>query len=259
MAKVDFLTKIRRLKEKEVESFVDERPSRDIPILDFKASITDSPIIAEVKLSSPSKGMIRMVDPVSQARLYRDGGCGAVSILTDSNYFGGSWENINRVKREVEVPVLCKEFIISEKQIIRAYNLGADAILLISELLSVDELVRLHRFARDIGLQVLLEFNDPSEIPKIEIVKPDMLGINSRNLRTLVVDKERSMALVEKMSDRYFVIAESGVESEKDIVAFTKSGARAFLIGEALMRSEDPAALIRRFTDVHKDLRDKGC
>lgn len=259
MVELDFLTRIRRLKEKEVESFTEKELRRDTPILDFKASITESPIIAEVKLSSPSKGLIRVVDPVSQARLYKDGGCGAISILTDSNYFGGSWENIARVKRELEIPVLCKEFIISEKQIVRAYNLGADAILLISELLQVSELLRLYKFARDIGLQVILEFNDPGEIPKVETVKPDMLGINSRNLKTLFVDKKSATALVERMSRDYFVIAESGIESEEDIIAFTKSGARAFLIGEALMRSEDPTVLIRRFMDVHKSMRDKGC
>ncbi|MGB9668293.1 MAG: indole-3-glycerol-phosphate synthase [Thermosulfidibacteraceae bacterium] len=255
---MDFLKKVREIKEREVEAIGRITRNRPFPLLSFKSSLIEAPIIAEIKQASPSKGLIIRVDPVTQARKYVEGGAGAISILVDSNFFGGSWEYISIVKEKFNIPILCKEFIISERQIVKAYNYGADAILLISKLLSSLELVDLYNFAIDLGLEVLVEIHSEDELERISSLNPFIVGVNSRDLKILHVDKKHAKRVISLIRDKYFVVAESGIESEEDIKEFTLAGARAFLIGEVLMKSGNPTLIIERFTSVYKDLRNKG-
>ena len=256
---MSFLQKIRRLKEKELRNFTLPSRDREKEILSPYEFLERNPVIAEVKLSSPSAGNISQSDPIFVASLYEKAGVGAISVLTDSNFFGGSWELLESIAYRVKVPVLCKEFIISESQIDAAYRLGADIILLIAALLDNEKLSSLSRYAKKLGLYVLLEIHHLSEFERLKNVSFDFIGINSRDLKTLKVDVERAAFIIKHLPKDIFKVAESGIKSGEHIRLLTESGARAFLIGETLMRSADPVSLIKEFNDVYKSVRNNLC
>lgn len=204
-------------------------------------------LIAEVKKASPSAGTIRDdVDPVAQARAYADAGASAISVLTDERFFGGRLEYLIRIRQEVAVPVLRKDFIIHEAQIWEAVVAGADAILLIVAALDQEDFVRLLDAAHACQLDVLVEVHDEAELERALLADTRILGINNRNLRTFEVDLHTTERLSEEVPDDLVLVSESGIKTPGDARLVEGWGVDAILVGETLMRSDDVASLVPR-------------
>ena len=218
---------------------IDKLPySRDKKILDPLEFLVKNPFICEIKKASPSLGEINIdLDIVKQAQNYTKFGAGAVSVLTDEKYFKGSYHDLKEISKSVNVPVLCKDFILSEIQIENAFLAGADMILLVTSYLDISEIKRLAKKASELGLEILFEIHDVGDFDKIKELDIKLLGVNSRNLKNLIIDKEKAKNILSKLKGDFLKIAESGIED--DILAFKESGANAFLIGTTLMRSKN--------------------
>ncbi len=216
------------------------------PILNPLTTLSDKPIIAEYKRSSPSAGNINdSVSVEDQVIKYEKFGAGMVSVLTDEKFFSGSYEYLHRASQVLTIPTLCKDFIISEIQIDYAYNNGADAILLIAAILDDNELKRLVDYSKKLSLKILLEIHTEEEYKRVRGLDVDMLGVNSRNLDTFIIDKNYAAKLIEKVKHD-FIVAESGIEDENDVRFFKKAGAKAFLIGTSLMKAPDTEQFIKK-------------
>ena len=203
-------------------------------------------IVAEVKKASPSKGLIRPdFDPVEIAKSYRAGGAAAISVLTDETYFQGHLAYLEAVRAEVDVPLLRKDFIVDEYQVVEARVAGADAILLILAASADRELRRLSERAASLGLDVLWEVHDEAELDRALEFAPRLLGINNRDLRTFDVRLETTRDLVSRVPAGVTIVSESGFFERHDIDTMLGWGAHAFLIGESLMRAPDPGAALR--------------
>ncbi len=198
-------------------------------------------IIAEHKRKSPSKGQIGQDIHITDIiREYSRGGAAGVSILTDCHYFGGNTEDLLLARASAETPLLRKEFIISEYQILEAKVLGADAILLIAAVLSATELKTLTAFAHSLQLEVLLEIHDEAELEKAIAAQPDLIGVNNRNLATFNTDIETSKRLASQIPNEFVKVSESGIESPSAIIDLMQYGFQGFLIGENFMKTENP-------------------
>lgn len=254
-----FLQKIRKIKEHEVGFLGRPGVDREKPILNPLKALNDAPIIAEVKRASPTKLKISDRDPFDVALLYERAGAGVISVLADKIFFNGGWDVLKGVCDRVAVPVLCKEFIISPVQLDMAYVLGADVVLLIAALLTDEELAALYDYAKRLGLFVLVEIHSPEEYERVKWLSPDMIGVNSRDLNTLEIDLLKAASVIKSLPHGLFKVAESGIKGEEELRIFAESGADAFLIGEALMRAENPERLIKRFTHVCKSVRHNLC
>lgn len=204
-------------------------------------------LIAEVKKASPSAGIIAAdVSPVNQAKLYAQAGASAISVLTDEKYFQGHLSYLAQIRREVDVPVLRKDFIIHEVQIYEAIIAGADAILLIAAALDQETLSRLLRCAHTYQLDVLVEVHDREELERaLELEEVKILGINNRNLKTFTVDLHTTEALAEDVPDDILLVSESGIKTPEDARLVHSWGADAVLAGESLMRADDVEAAVR--------------
>jgi len=232
------LDKILANKKYEIEEIPENLPKRTKDIFEPLQALKNKPFIAEVKKASPSIGEIKPdASPAEQAEQYEKYGAGAVSVLTDKHFFKGSFEYLKEVSEKVNIPVLCKDFIISERQIEAAYAFGADIILIIAAILTQEEIEKLSEKAREMNLHILYEIHTPEEYEKIKNLSPAMVGVNSRNLDTLEIDKQKGAQILNALPDTFFKIAESGINSTEDIVNFRKAGADAFLIGTYLMKS----------------------
>jgi len=208
-------------------------------------------IIAEFKRRSPSKGIINeKADVVEVTNAYTFNGASCLSVLTDEKYFGGSNEDLLKA-RVNEIPILRKDFIVDEYQILEAKSIGADLILLIAACLSPAEVRNLASFAKNIGLQVLLELHTEEELDHI-CDDTEIIGVNNRNLKTFKVDIERSLRMAEKIPADKIKIAESGISTANDIVIFRQNGFDGFLIGEKFMKEENPGLAFKNFV---KDLK----
>ncbi|MFE4898072.1 indole-3-glycerol phosphate synthase TrpC [Peribacillus butanolivorans] len=196
-------------------------------------------VIAEIKRASPSKGDIKMnVDPIEQALSYEKGGAAAISILTDEVFFKGSIADLKNVSQAIQIPRLCKDFIIDEIQIDRAYQAGATIILLIVAALSKERLHDLYQYAKHKGLDVLTEVHDEAELKQALELNAELIGINNRNLKTFEVD----LAVTERLAklldpNRHIIISESGIKTKEDVQRVKEAGARGILVGETLMIS----------------------
>ncbi len=251
----DFLNTIRRLKEEEIAVLEEERPIgilktviRDLPLpRDFQGALRKSGIalIAEVKKSSPSAGIIAgELNPAAIAREYEAGGASAISVLTESTYFGGDLADLTAVKEAVEIPVLRKDFIIDPYQIYEARAGGADAILLIAELLDRDQLADYLGLTHDLGMACLVESHSGEELEKAIISGAEIIGVNNRNLKTLEVDIDTSIQLIPLIPPDRIRVSESGIKSVEDVESVLKAGADAILVGETLVRSKSPSLKI---------------
>ncbi|WP_442594069.1 indole-3-glycerol phosphate synthase TrpC [Neobacillus sp. D3-1R] len=198
-------------------------------------------VIAEFKRASPSKGNINIrIEPDKQAKLYEKNGAAAISVLTDSTFFKGSFQDLKAVRDAVDLPILCKDFIIDPIQIEMAKNHGANIILLIAAALSHSDLEKLYQYAKLQNLEVLVEVHDEEDVEKALRVNPRLLGINNRNLKTFEVDlevTERLLPIIQPTGA--FVISESGIFSREDAQRVRDAGAKGILVGEALMRSSN--------------------
>jgi indole-3-glycerol phosphate synthase len=214
-------------------------PEREKPIIPFSFKDPVN-IIAELKRRSPSAGFIGEVNPerIGMYTKYAK----AISVVTDTTYFGGSYEFLREVAGQTTVPVLCKDFIIDPVQIDLAYASGADAVLLIARCLSAEELGSLYGHATELGLACLVELHVREELGKLVGLHPEMVGVNARDLDTLEMDLDGARTLLAEVRAP-IRIAESGIRSRQDIQRFIH--ANGFLIGETLMRSKDVEATFR--------------
>lgn len=204
-------------------------------------------IIAEFKRKSPSKGWIHPdVEPEEVVPCYAKAGAAALSILTDTEFFGGCREFIKRVRPMVQTPILRKDFIIDEYQIFQAKEIGADAVLLIAACLSIQECESLISTAHNLGMEVLLEMHSKSELDYATL-GADMLGINNRNLGTFVTDVNNSFKMAELLPKDKLKVSESGISKPETIRQLRAAGFRGVLIGETFMKESDPGAALEKF------------
>ncbi len=222
--------------------------------LSLKESLSDknkTGIIAEFKRKSPSKGYINQwADAAAVTKAYTQFGASGLSVLTDHEFFGGNNEDL-LAARENSIPVLRKEFIIDIYQLTEAKAIGADVILLIAACLSVNEVKELSAFAKQLGLEVLLELHDEGELNHI-CPDVDLVGVNNRNLKTFTVDLQHSAALAKQIPADKIKIAESGISSVEDMRFLKNAGYKGFLIGENFMKENDPGKAFQLFTQKLK-------
>jgi len=203
-------------------------------------------IIAELKKASPSRGIIRAnFEAKKLAKELEQAGAAALSVLTDEEFFQGSLENLQRASNCTHIPCLRKDFIVDEIQILEARAHGADAILLIVAALTQDELGKFSRSAREYSMDVLTEVHDESELRRALDAGCDVIGVNSRDLRTFKVDLQTAFDLAAMIPKDVLRVAESGIQSGRDIGRLRDSGFQAFLIGESLMKAESPGDALR--------------
>lgn len=232
-------------KREEIARLTVPRIIRVKPVMPVHSCLREKPFIAEVKKMSPSGGEINLrCDPVAQAGIYTRAGAGMVSVLTDEKFFGGSMEDLLSVSNAHHIPVLCKDFIVDEIQIERAYIYGADMILLIVAALSDTEIKTLSQCAERFGMAVLYEIHERGEFERIRHLYPLVVGVNSRDLRTFRIDHDAAAEVMRSLPRHILRIAESGISTAADVARMKKAGADAFLVGTALMRSDDPAGLL---------------
>lgn len=203
-------------------------------------------VVAELKKASPSKGLIRAdFHPAELARELEAAGAAALSVLTDEEFFQGSLQNLRQASGAVTIPCLRKDFIVDEFQLLEARANSADAVLLIVAALSRPELIAVARAARERGLDVLCEVHDSGELQRALDAGCDLIGVNSRDLRTFHVDLETAFRLAEKFPASVVRVAESGIHSGADIARLRAAGYQAFLIGESLMRAQKPGKALQ--------------
>jgi len=213
-------------------------------------------VIAEVKRRSPSQGTIQGdLDPVAHARAYVRGGAVAVSVLTDEAHFGGSLEDLSQVATAVTVPVLRKDFILDELQILEARAAGASAVLLIVRVLGPELLQTLSAAARTWGLATLVEVHTAAELDAALVARPAAVGVNARDLATFVVDMRAAESVIGRVPAGVSVVAESGIETRQDVERLAAAGADFVLVGTSVARQDDPEAAVRALTGVKRQPR----
>lgn len=202
-------------------------------------------VIAEIKRRSPSKGVLREgIVASSLAQQYEKGGASCLSVLTDSESFGGSIVDLQQARAAIGCPVLRKDFTVSTQDVCDARIMGADCVLLIVAALSHKELVSLFKLASDIGLDVLVETHDEGEVERAISVGATMIGVNQRDLNTFQVDRDRALRLAALIPNGVLKVAESGVRDMSDAQSLRDGGFDAVLVGESLVVSDNPAAVI---------------
>lgn len=206
----------------------------------------ETAVIAEVKKASPSKGIIRAdFDPVTIAQSYLRGGATCLSVLTDEKYFQGKDAYLKQVRQVVGLPVLRKDFMIDPWQIFQSRALGADCILLIVACLTDEQLIELNDLAEDLGMDVLMEVHDEEEMTRALSTSAKLIGINNRNLKTFETSLATSEQLRKMVVDDRIVVSESGIHTSEDIKYLQKQNIFSYLIGESLMRHDDPGTQLQ--------------
>jgi len=222
-----------------------------------KPKIGSVALIAEVKKASPSLGVIcPNFDPVQIAKDYEAAGASCLSVLTDEQFFQGSLDYLRQIRAAVKLPLLRKDFIIDQRQILEAIEWGADAILLIVAILDDTQLKHFHTLASEAGLSVLVEVHDEAELARAQKIGANLIGVNNRDLKTFKVDLATTERLAAKLftsrgpHDETLLVAESGIHVRADVARVAQCGAGAILVGESLMRSGDLAAKIRELVET---------
>ncbi len=224
-----------------------DKPRDPMPVLGAHGSS----VIAEVKRRSPSKGdLAEIADPAALARHYAAGGAAAISVLTEERRFGGSLEDLRAVRTAVDVPLLRKDFVVDPYQVLESRVAGADLVLLIVAALDDDQLRRLHDHARELGMAVLVEVHDEPETARAVALGAELVGVNARNLKTLEVDPDAFGRLAPLLPPDRVLVAESGISSPVDVKRYVAEGARAVLVGEALVKDGDPEGAVRAMTGI---------
>lgn len=216
------------------------------PPLDFLGAITVGDqanrvsLIAEVKKASPSKGLIREdFDPVAIALSYAANGANCISVLTDQYFFQGDLEFLKRIRREVSIPLLRKDFILDEYQVWEARCAGADAVLLIAECLNPAQLKHLHALINDLGMTALVELYDSENIDAVLSCNPALVGVNNRDLKTFEIDLGHSIRIKQMLPSDIAMVSESGIFTPDDVQRMQQNNIDAVLVGESLMRADD--------------------
>jgi len=236
-------------KQQQPESLLKQLPGfsrQTFSLKQFLLNESKTGIIAEFKRQSPSKGMINgTADVVEVTRAYTENGASCLSVLTDERFFGGSNEDVQKA-RVNEIPILRKEFIIDEYQVLEAKAIGADVILLIAACLSPERVKVLAAYAKTLALEVLLEIHNEEELQHI-CDDTEIVGVNNRDLKTFTVDINRSIELSKKIPANKIKIAESGIHDVETICIFKNAGFKGFLIGENFMKQPDPTIAFAAF------------
>lgn len=256
--KPDILKRIEATKWEEVRARQSTTSARDLqlicddlgPARGFMSALVSARdagrpgIIAEIKKASPSKGVIREhFDPVEIAVSYERGGASCLSVLTDESYFQGADRYLSEARLTVSLPVLRKDFVVDEYQVLESRAIGADCILLIVAILPLDRLQALYTQASELGMDVLVEVHDEAELELALQVSPTIVGINNRDLRTFEVDLAttwRLQQIIDRASPTCHIVTESGIHEQEDVAAMQARGINSFLVGEAFMRADDP-------------------
>jgi indole-3-glycerol phosphate synthase len=249
-APVGILERIVETKRQEVEGLEDRLPElraaveRADPPRDFFGALSGGEsvaVIAEIKRRSPGAGPIRPdLDPLQLAPMYERGGASALSVLTDRDYFGGSVDDLITARGLVSVPVLRKDFIIDESQIYEARAAGADAILLIARILDDTRLRSLRLLAEELGMTALVEAHDDEEVDRAVASGAALLGVNNRNLKTFETRLDVTLGLLERIPPDVVMVSESGIRTREDVRMLGERGVHAVLVGESLLRQDDP-------------------
>jgi indole-3-glycerol phosphate synthase len=265
MAMSDVLAEIIGTKREEVEALA--RREADIaaeladapPARDFVGALrrgSTLSVIAEIKRRSPSKGDLAPdLDPAATARAYESGGAACLSVLTDGPYFGGSPADLAAAREASAVPVLRKDFTVDPLQIDEARVMGADAVLLIVTALDDAQLRDLHDHAAGHGLTVLVEVHDDEELDRALAISPHLVGVNARDLSSFAEDLSTGERLIDRIPSDVVAVAESAIRAPADAERMAAAGFDAVLVGEALVRAGDPAALVHAFTSVARSSR----
>lgn len=266
MNQTNILNRIIRVKHREVTAAQDRVSLNDIikiakkrqerrPFFNALASpgIHGANIIAEIKRASPSKGMIREdLDIRKQAKAYTRGGASAISVLTDKEFFKGSPDFISQVKEVTHLPILRKDFIISPYQLYESVVIGADAVLLIAAALSDTQLKEYIELSELLNLGALVEIHTHEEMLRAQAAGAKLIGINNRNLKTFEVDIETSTRLVKGFKPGEVPVAESGIKNRLDIEKLLEAGIWNFLIGESLVRSDNPEKMLGELLEAER-------
>jgi indole-3-glycerol phosphate synthase len=225
-----------------------ERIDAQVPALDAHSFLSrdEMNVIAEVKRSSPSKGNLAPIsDPAALAEKYQEAGAAVVSVLTEQRRFGGSLADLDAVRSRIEIPVLRKDFMVDEYQFLEARAHGADIVLLIVAALSKSQLKDFYDLATELGMASLVEVHTRSELESAMDISPRIVGVNSRNLKTLEVSASVFEELIPAIPSSVIRVAESGISTRGDVAQAQKAGATAILVGESLVKSGDPISAMR--------------
>lgn len=224
--------------EKQLRQLVESAP----PARDFLAALSAGRpgLIAEVKKASPSAGLIRAdFDPVRIAQAYESAGAQCLSVLTDEKFFQGHLDYLQQIRTAVSLPVMRKEFILDRHQILEARAAGADCVLLIAECLDAEELLDLHRFAGELGMQTLIELYEAENLQRVLDTGTQLIGINNRDLRTFHTTLDHTFDLMPHIPPDVLLVSESGIRTHEDIRRLADAGVGGVLVGESLMRQPD--------------------
>jgi indole-3-glycerol phosphate synthase len=219
-------------------------PARDL-VGSLRAKAVRPAVIAEVKRASPSAGEIADRDPAEQARAYAAAGAAAISVLTEPLHFHGSLADLRAARMACDLPVLRKDFLIHPSELIESRAAGADAVLLIAACLSLHELTAMLATARDLGLGAIVETHSDGDLDKVLATDAEVVGVNARNLETLDVDVDRALTHLARIPAARISVMESGIATRAHVRAAVDAGASAILVGEVLMRADDPGAKLR--------------
>jgi indole-3-glycerol phosphate synthase len=204
-------------------------------------------VIAEVKRSSPSKGALASIgDPAGLAATYEEAGAQVVSVLTEQRRFGGTLADLDAVRNAIDLPILRKDFMVDEYQFYEARAHGADVVLLIVAALSKNQLEDYFHLSTELGMRSLIEVHTNDELERALDISPEIIGVNSRNLKTLEVDSRAFAELIPQIPSSIARVAESGISTREEVVFAQECGATAILVGEALVRSESPSVAINQ-------------
>lgn len=230
----------------------------DSKVVSMKQYVTNpekTGIIAEFKRKSPSKGMINAASKVEKVSIgYMQAGSSALSILTDLKYFGGTVDDLKSARHYNFCPILRKDFVVDEYQIVEAKSIGADCILLIAAALEPEKLKSLAYFAKSLGLEVLMEVHDGEELDRSLCDALDLVGVNNRNLKTFEVSLQTSLDLVNRIPSEFLKISESGISDPETLIQLRAAGFDGFLIGENFMKSARPEQAAYNFIKEYKKL-----
>ena len=256
------LQKIVNHKLIEVEAAKQRRPQAGVvaeanssaPARNFVAALQSYKgvaLIAEVKKASPSKGVIRAdFNPVSIAKTYAEAGAACISVLTDEHFFQGHLDYLKAIRQEVQIPLLRKDFIIDEYQVFEARAAGADAVLLIAECLTNEQLISLHNRIVELGMTPLVELYDAANVEKVLAANPSLVGVNNRDLNTFEVDLNHSVKVKQLLPSTVTFVSESGIYHRDDVEMLEKSGVDAMLVGESLMRADDIGNAVKKLLGI---------
>lgn len=237
---------LRSLEQLRADAATASPPRGFLASMQKRIAAGDPAIIAEIKKASPSKGIIRAdFDPPAIARSYEQGGAACLSVLTDAQYFQGHEDYLQAARAACQLPVIRKDFIIAPYQVYEARAINADCILLIVAALEDEQMQALYQLATELGMDVLIEVHDHTEMERALRLNAPLIGINNRNLRTFETSLQTTLNLLAEAPDDVLLVTESGIHTQTDVQLMRTNGVHAFLVGEAFMRATEPGAELK--------------